>query len=278
MSHRTTPGRCRALLGVALGITIAWPAIVAAEPPPPRDWQLSLMAYGWAPKIEADYDGTIAGQDFERTFSTDFGDVFDDWDIGAGAALNFRYKRFVMLLDGVWVQSEEDTRLQGVDLDGYVTNVVGDGKIGFRVLDMPTPWAASPTTIDSPRWAIDLLAGARYWWVRADPLDLEGKIAPPYDVQTDVDWVDPIVGGRLILELIPELYLSVVGDVGGFGIGNGSELTWMVHPMLNWRPLERVSFHAGYKHLRADGRDGPSTGKSMDFELSGPMVGLGFHF
>jgi hypothetical protein len=266
------------MLGAALGFTIVWAGVAAAEPPPPREWELELYAYGWAPTVEADYDGEVDGQFVHATFDTDFDDVFSEWDFGAGAGIDFRYQRFVMLLDGVWVQSEVETGdIPGVDADGYLTNVVGDGKLGFRVVDRVAPWAGDPSNLDSPRMAFDVLAGARYWWLRADPLDLEGELAVPYNLQTDIDWVDPLVGMRLILGLMPQLSFSLVGDIGGFDIGNSSELTWMVHPMLNWRPIERMSVHLGYKHLRAD-KERPSTNKDMDYELSGPTVGLGVHF
>jgi hypothetical protein len=265
------------MLGAALGFTIVWAGAAAAEPPPP-DWELEVYAYGWAPTVEADYDGEIDDAFVFATFDTDFDDVFSEWDLGAGVGIDFRYQRFVMLLDGVWVQSEvESSDLPGLNVDGHLTNVVGDGKLGFRVLDRAAPWASDPSSLDAPRMAFDVLAGARYWFLKNEALDLEGQLAVPYNIQTDIDWVDPLVGMRLILGLMPQLSFSLVGDIGGFDIGNGSELTWMVHPMLNWRPIERMSVHLGYKHLRAD-KERPSTNKDMDYELSGPTVGLGVHF
>jgi hypothetical protein len=267
----------RRLLGAALGISIAWAGAAAAEPPPP-DWELALYAYGWAPKVEADDEATIDGVLFSPSFDTGFSDVFGEWDLGAGATLDFRYQRFVLLLDGAWVQSEVDSRLAGFVIDGHLTNVIGDGKLGFRVVDTAVPWSNEPAAVDTPRLFVDLLAGARYWFVRNDAMDLEGfPIGNDLDYQTDRDWVDGLVGARVVVGLLPQLAFSLVGDVGGFDIGNSSELTWMVHPMLEWRPFERVGFRVGYKHLRAD-RERPSTNQDFDYELSGPTVGLGIHF
>jgi hypothetical protein len=267
----------RRWLGAALGISLVWSGAAAAEPPPERDWDLMLYAYGWAPKVLADGEATIDGEQYSPEFDTDFSDVFSEWDFGAGLGLDFRYWRFVLLLDGVWVQSEVEGHLAGQEIDGHLMNVVADGKAGFRVLDRATPWG-DPSALDAPRWSVDLLAGARYWFVKNDAMDLEGfPVGNNLNYQTDTDWVDPLVGARLVFGILPTLTFSLVGDVGGFDIGNGSELTWMVHPTLNWRPFERVSFFAGYKHLRAD-RERPSTNKDFDYELSGPTVGLGVHF
>src|SRR3954464_6899354 len=35
-----------------------------------------------------------------------------------------------------------------------------------------------------------------------------------------IDWVDPLVGGRVQVEVAPEHELFVRGDVGGFGVGS----------------------------------------------------------
>lgn len=275
MSDRFAASR-RRLLGAALAFSLVCPLAASAEPPP-DNWDLMIYAYGWAPTVLADGEATIDGELVSPEFDTDFSDVFSNWDFGAGAGIDFRYWRFVLLLDGVWVQSEVDDDIRGVGVDGHLTNVVADGKAGFRVLDRTTPWGDAQA-LDAPRLFVDLLAGARYWFVKNDAMDLEGfPIGNNLNYQTDQDWVDPLVGARVVVGVLPTLSFSVVGDVGGFDIGNGSELTWMVQPMLNWQPFERVSFHAGYKHLRAD-RERPSSNKDFDFELSGPTVGLGFHF
>jgi hypothetical protein len=278
MSDRIAASR-RRLLGAALGLSIVsllWSGAAAAEPPPERDWDLALYAYGWAPMVLADGEARIDGELYSPEFDTDFSDVFSEWDFGAGLGLDFRYWRFVMLLDGVWVQSEVDGHIAGSEIDGHLTNVVADGKLGFRVVDRTTPWGDA-SSLDAPRLFVDLLAGARYWFVKNDAMDLEGFPANDLNYQTDKDWVDPLVGARVVVGILPTLSFALVGDVGGFDIGNGSELTWMVYPMLNWQPFERVSFFAGYKHLRAD-RERPSTNKDFDYELSGPTLGLGFHF
>ena len=267
----------RRLLGVALGLSIVWAGPAFAEPPP-DNWDLRVYFYGWAPMVEADGETEIDGTFYNPEFDTDFSDVFSDWDFGAGGGIDFRYMRFVLLLDGVWVQSEVEDRLLGAKLDGHLTNVVADGKLGVRVLDRAAPWAGDPASLDAPKVAIDLLAGVRYWWLRNNAMDLEGlPIGNDLDYQTDVDWWDPLVGARLVIGIVPSLSFQLVGDVGGFDIGNASELTWMVNPTLNWQPFERVSFFAGYKHLRAE-RERPRTNQDLDYELSGPTVGLGVHF
>ena len=43
-------------------------------------------------------------------------------------------------------------------------------------------------------------------------------------VSDTVAWVDPFVGGRIFIPLDKKWYLGLRGDIGGFGIGNASDL------------------------------------------------------
>ncbi|NQT51094.1 hypothetical protein HQ576_03540 [bacterium] len=71
------------------------------------------------------------------------------------------------------------------------------------------------------------------------------------------------------------LALSVRGDVGGFGIGSASDLTWQVLAGLHYRLSERISILAGYKYYNLDYRRGDL---EMDMEMKGPITGVAIHF
>lgn len=252
-------------------LTLAYPA--GAEPPPPRDWDLALFGYLWMAGLEADFETEFGDVDVDESFS----DIVQDLELGGMAALDVRYRRFVLFLDGIYTKVGDESSVAQGRVDGDVTIAYVDAKLGFRLLDAAAPWpwteAAQP---EAPRIAFDLLGGVRYWYAR---LEADGRFPNVPDRQLDEsrDWVDPLVGARLAVGLLPTLNVSVIGDVGGFDIGNASELTWMVMPTLNWRPWRRWSFHAGYKHVKAE-RERPSTNRERDFELSGPVLGVGFHF
>ena len=84
------------------------------------------------------------------------------------------------------------------------------------------------------RTAIDILAGARYWHqdlsinlaltgtLDIDGLDLSRGIAIARG--GNVDWVDPVVGGRIRYNLAPGQDFMLRGGFGGFGVG--SEFSW----------------------------------------------------
>lgn len=264
-------GRGRILAAVAACAVLVGATTSRAEPPPPRNWDLAIFGYGWLIASEASFDTEFGVFEADRGIR----DNLDDLNLAAMAAVSFRYRRFVAFLDGVWMQISDESSVVNGRLDGDVTIAHVDGKLGFRLIDRTAPWA-DVTRGDAPRVTFDLMGGARWWYTRAE-IDARFPILPNRQFDVDKDWVDPLVGARVQVGILPSVNLSVIGDVGGFDIGDGSELTWMVAPTVNWRPSRRWSLHAGYKHVKAE-RERPSTNRQLDVELSGPVVGVGFHF
>lgn len=262
--------RGRILAAVAAGAVLAGVTAAGAEPPP-RDWDLAIFGYGWLIASEASFETELGVFEADRGIR----DNLEDLDLAAMAAADFRYRRLVVFLDGIWTQLSDESSVVRGRVDGEVTLAYADGKLGVRAIDVPAPWADASRD-DAPRVRVDLLGGARYWYTRAE---LDGRFPNFPNRQVDVtrDWVDLLVGARVQVGILPTVNLSVIGDVGGFDVGNGSELTWMVAPTVNWRPWRRWSLHAGYKHVEAE-RERPSTNRDLDAELSGPVVGVGFHF
>jgi hypothetical protein len=258
-------------LGRACALAALLLAPAAGAEPPPRDWDLALFGYGWLIASEAEFDTEFGSFELDKSIS----DNLDDLELAAMGALDARYRRFVLFFDGIWTKLGDESSVVNGRVDGDVTLACADAKLGFRLLDTVAPWADAARA-GAPRVVVDLLGGARYWYARAE---LDGRFPNAPDRQFDKakDWVDPLVGARIGVGLLPTLSFSVVGDVGGFDVGNGSELTWMVMPTLNWRPGEHWSFHVGYKHVKAE-RERPATNRDLDVELTGPIAGVGYHF
>lgn len=246
----------------------------AAEPPPPRDWDLAIFAYLWAAGVEAEVETPVGDVEIDQ----DFVDILADLELGGMALVDARWRRLVLIFDAVYTKTGDESEVLGglarADVD--LTQVVLDAKLGFRVLDFVAPWGDA-SALNAPRVRFDLLAGARYWYNSAD-VDLNGSFGGfGRHFSPSNDWVDPVAGVRVGAEITRSVGLSVVADVGGLDIGDSSEFTWMVMPSLNWRPWNRVSLHVGYKHLDVE-RKRPSTNNDVDYTMSGPFLGLGFHF
>jgi len=233
-----------------LAALVGFAGPAAAEPPPPREWDLGLGVYGWVTATDLEIDAGHSARGF--------GDAFDDWNGGGGGYLDFRYLRFVGLIDAAWVQADYHSK-------GWLTNTIGDLKFGFRVLDMNRPYSDS-SELDAPRFTLDLLAGARY-------RNLEADVSGPNN-NANSNWWDPVVGLRAGVGLMRNLTFSTVTDFGGFGVGSANDFSWSINPKLNYRAFDHLDLFVGWKYLYENRNHG-----GIDHQgLNGPQVGIGYSF
>jgi hypothetical protein len=140
--------------------------------------------------------------------------------------------------------------------------------------------------------AIDVLAGARYWHqdmsvnlaltgtlTDLGGLDLSRGIAIARG--GNVDWVDPVVGGRIRYNLAPGQDLMLRADVGGFGAG--SQFSWNALAAYSFVFAKRdgVTYSGilGYRALDVDYEQGSGRTKYVyDVLQHGPISGLTVSF
>jgi hypothetical protein len=123
--------------------------------------------------------------------------------------------------------------------------------------------------------AIDLYGGGRYSYLGVD-LDTQGQPL----ANRSVDWVDPIIGGRVTWNVTDRFFVLAGGDVGGFGVG--SDFAWSALGLLGWRFTMLGLDSAVLGGHRALGQD-YSTGSGLrsfrfDATMHGPVVGLNVRF
>lgn len=111
---------------------------------------------------------------------------------------------------------------------------------------------------------LDLLVGARAWWVRP-------RLEVPalgVDLSPEANFVDPIVAARANFSLAPRLSALVYGDIGGLGVG--SDVTGQLSATLNYRVSRSVVLSGGYRYLAVDYE---KNGILVDARLAGPLIG-----
>lgn len=286
-------GSARAALVLALclgpmDVTRADTEVPAAEPATtagaPRDWEVSVAPYLWGAGLVGDLTARGVDIDVDASFS----DILDQLNVGAMLFAQGRWRRFVWLLDALYMKLEDDVEAQlisfplGPTLNAQVKvemeQALVDLKVGYRVLDREAPGAASG---EDRRLVVDLLAGGRWWYMKAD-VDLRVFVLGPgifRSAEKSTDWVDPLVGARLRVDLTPKLDLAVLGDVGGFGVGSASDFTWQTTAVLGWQVGERWRLHAGYKLLDLDRSKGSGASKlEADVQMRGPVMGASYTF
>ena len=89
-------------------------------------------------------------------------------------------------------------------------------------------------------------------------------------------WVDLVVGNRYATDLGRDFLLLVAADIGGFGIGSSSDLSWNALGAFGWKLGERGNkLWLGYRILDVDKESG---NVESDMQLGGPLLGFEFRF
>ena len=237
------------LIGIAVLLLIG--GVPAAQGQSDTDsWEFMIAPYFWAANIDDDIEiGRLEAQ-----ASLDTGDIIDTLEIGGMVKIEARKGPWGVLVDSLYMKLSDETGRGPVKLDGEVTQFMLE--------------VAGAYQFGEPGRSFDLIAGARYM-----SLDAEIDIDPGPDGSRDKDWVDPLVGGRFQADLSDAWFLSLRGDVGGFGAG--SDLTWQALGVLGYRFNDTVSVGVGYRYMDVDYDKGSF---KYDSQTYGPIAGISFRF
>lgn len=204
------------------------------------------------------------------------------------------------------------TTVGPADVDVHMSMVAVELMAYYRALSMPLSEIFSGVAEDDPRrFDLDLFAGGRLYWT---DVDIDVKIppvkVPGFDISVtntrtpllrrrqpiqfpdisvpgvtfgglddDFDetewWVDPIVGLRVRTGITDRLAVTMIGDVGGFGIGSASNLSWEVWGILSYALNERWTLQAGARAIDIDKDFG---GGKLEITLYGPTLGVQYRF
>jgi len=220
-----------------------------------KKWTFDTTFYGWLAGI----DGSVGVGRFSRDFEADFGDIFDNLDLGLMGAIEARNGRWGLLTNLVYVKTSSDfTGRFGGTTDFDSTYFLAEFAAAYRLTRDPMA-----------KGQLDVLAGLRYQNVSLDITGPRGS-----SVDGDRNALDPLVGLRYAFPLSTKLYASLEGDVGGFGVD--SDFTWNVIGILGYRMSSKMDFVLGYRYF--DQSFSGDNNKSLDFAMFGPLVGVRLHW
>jgi hypothetical protein len=244
---------------VAAAVAMAAPSSAAAE----SEWDYTATVYGWFAGVTTTLD-TPAG---EVTSEIDVEEVLEDLDIGFLGAIEARKGRVSVLGD---LQYFDFTIESHPPAGAPFSDAETDLKLLFASA------YATYALVDSADLRFEVGGGLRLVDVSIET-DLVGQ-SPTPDVafSNDESWVDGVIAARVNRKFGDRWYGSAYADVGGFGLGESSDLTWQVYGGGGYRFNETWSALGGYRHFvieRAVGAD-----SDFEYELSGPVLGLQANF
>jgi hypothetical protein len=280
---------------------------IPESPPPPAGlvsgWTFRAIPYGWllglygtstvkgrTVRVNMPFDKILqltAGTgnlpvalmgDFEAR-NGPFG-IYSDlaWVRATTSGERVRVRRFAPEITGAVGTSHDITIREGIAEAGGM----------YEVARFTMPHGDSPGI----PVAIDLIAGARYWYQQADVsfnliagLNIADLVIGARGLAVaksgSVNWTDPLVGARARLEIAPGQNLFVRGDVGGFGVG--SKYSWQAIGGYSFDFAENngitYSGVIGFRALYVDYVQGVAqTRYAFKVLQAGPVIGVGFKF
>lgn len=230
------------------------------------DWSGQATLYGWMPSIQ----GAQKRQD-------------------GTPVVDIKGTTLLEALQGFFFATAEARKGKtGVFVDLAYANLGMDGSASGSIIPGANPAKAALDTKflmstaavsyrfhdDGERW-IDAYGGLRYFDVETDfALKVPG-LGFSTTRSANASWVDGIIGLRGHAPIGGRFAVTGLADVGGFGIGASSNLSWQIIGTLDYSFSDQLVGRLGYRYLSIDKT---SSSLSMDVDMFGPMIGLTWTF
>ncbi len=238
-----------------------------------NDWRVNFNTWIWL----AGLDGEVGARGLTTDVSASFGDILDASDsiLAFAGRLEIAKGRWGGFIDGMYMNLGVDDvsgPLGFADIDTTSEIFVIDFGATYRLGEWTPSGEAAGNSRDI---TLDLYAGGRY-----NRLELELDPARLPSRTRDINWLDPIVGGKLILPINEKWHISTNSDIGGFGVE--SDFTWSVTAVIGYDFLlfdNPASVFFGYRAIGTDFTEGSGSDQiTWDVVYHGPILGFSLLF
>ena len=229
-----------------------------------NDSPIVLHLYVWG----AGLSGNAGVNGNNAPIDISLGDVLSD--VEPALSLHFELwqnRRYGFWIDGSYLSlsgkaqpvNEYDVTL---DFESVTTELVGSYRNNFS------------------RTSLEIFAGLRYNNLRARyvavPQPGSGNVLPVSESGRQ-DWLDPLLGSRVLWQMARKLPVVLRGDLGGFGLG--SDFTWGVTAGLGYELSRAVVITGAYRLLDIDYKKGDRQNEFVyNAQQSGALLGVAFRW
>ncbi|MCK5855903.1 MAG: hypothetical protein KAG64_00340 [Bacteroidales bacterium] len=244
-----------------------------------NDWGFEITPYA----LIASQSTDVGGEKLRQSFS----DLSSLTNAGFQIIAAARYKRSILSFDGTFATLGSDFSSSGnlVSTTAYLT-------IKQRILDLKLSYIVFDNFEIKNKnvikgWALEVGVGAKYW-SNDIKIDYVFTIENPLPGQNDKviegseaipqKWWDLMVGAKTTFVVTEKFKIVVMGNIGGFGIGNSSKFAYDFTYFNNLRVLDWLSVDVGfrnfyYKRIDDEGKANELTTK---VNVLGPALGVTF--
>jgi hypothetical protein len=217
-------------------------------------WHFVVAPYFWLTGVH----GQVGVLGREASVHASAGDLLSNFRFGLMGLVEADHKRFVIPIDIIWARLGDNRALPFPNLPATTANFKASEfiltpKIGYQL-------------VNQEKLKIDALAGFRYWHLGQNLQFSPSRLG--LNFSGSQNWVDPLVGGRILGALTPKVSVTIAGDVGGWGVG--SQLDYQVLGALGYKVKPKWTLQAGYRYLNVNYR----SKAVFDVAMSGAFVGV----
>ncbi len=237
---------------------LATPSTVSAQ----SEWDYTATLYGWFPGVSTTVETPVGEVESE----VEFDQIFDTLDIAFLGALEARNGRFSLVGDLQYFDV-------GVEAEPPAGVLFGDAEVDSQMV-LASAYATY-AVIDNADLRFDIGAGVRYVDATIEAKLVGAGTTPDTTFSRDGSWADVLVAARVSRPFNDRWYGVAYADVGGFGIGDSSELTWQAFAGAGYQVNETWSAVGGYRHLTIER---PFGAFDVTADVSGPLLGFQARF
>jgi len=235
-----------------------------------KDWGFHITPYAWLAGQATD----VGGEKLRQSFN----DLSSFANFGFQLSALARYKRFMLSFDGTYADLRAGGDSGPLNVDVKIIQWIIDSKLGYLFYE-DIHYKEDEVIAG---WSIEGNVGAKYWHNNISVnYDLTINDTPVMEGEFNElqDWWDLMLGLKTRFVLSKRVLLGVSADIGGFGIGNSSRLSWDFNYMNTFRITKLINITAGYRTTRYTRVDGEGEDQfETKVAIFGPVLGVSFVF
>jgi len=272
--NRAHPGSRLWPLALAAGVLV--PGLAAADEPATiatassSPWQFSPTLYLWLPRISGTVNVPVTGT--QKSATLDQSDLLNHLNLAGMGTFDVHYRQFGVFVDAIYLSlGANNAHYRNLDVGG--TPVTTNSYLNLNLKSSIVTYALEYRFADTPLVTMDVLAGARYFYLKqtlsyvitgaVDGLPPATRTGSP---SVSGNRTDAIGGFKGVFHLDSSWDLPAYFDIGG-------DMTYQVAGGIAYK-LKWGEVSALYRYL--DYYTGHSGGGTLT--INGPMVGATFRW
>ena len=232
-----------------------------------KNWTFKLAPYAWLAGTATD----VGGEKIRQSFN----DLSSLTNFGMQIIAQVKYKKWSLSSNLTYAKLGDIIEQSIFEIDFGIDQIILDTKLGYTLIDK------IDFGDDIIRgWAMDATIGGIYW-VNDVTLIVDSSIPLPgfpIHINDKQKWTDLVIGTNFKIILSKSVLLGLSANIGGFGIGNSSDLYYDLTFVNTFKVTKLITVTAGYKTFYYKRIDGTGEDElKTQVKTFGPMLGVAFN-